>query len=91
MVLADPATRAAIILLTHRSVAEDGLAFDACALALMEPLSAQPPNAPAEAVERYRTAALLRAIFGEQADPADRASIMDRVERIAIADGPAGH
>ena len=91
MVLADPATRAAIIHLTHRSVAEDGLAFDACALALMEPLSAQPPNAPAEAVERYRTAALLRAIFDEQADPADRASIMDRVERIAIADGPAGH
>src|SRR5262249_57226836 len=71
-VLADPATRAAIIHLTHRSVAEDGLAFDACDLALMAPLPARPPRGPEDAVERYRAAALLRAISTEQADPAEQ-------------------
>jgi cyanophycin synthetase len=88
--LTDPATRAAIIHLTHRSVAEDGLAFDACDLALTPPLPAHPPDGPAEAVERYRTAALLRAISGEHADPADPASALVRAERIAIAARTAG-
>jgi len=44
----------------------------------------------AEAVERYRTAALLRAISGEQVDPADRTKALDRAEQIAIADRPFG-
>ena len=90
MILTDPATRVAIIQLTHRSVADDGLAFDACDLALTPLLPAQPPDGPAEAVERYRTAALLRSISGEQADPADRASVLDRAERIASAARTAG-
>ena len=56
----------------------------------MTPLPAQPPDGPPEAVERYRTAALLRGVSSEQADPADRSRVLDRAERIAIAEGPAG-
>jgi hypothetical protein len=90
MVLADPATRAAIIHLTHRSVAEEGLAFDACDLALTAPLPAQPPDGPDDAVERYRAAALLRAVAGEHADPADPAAALERAARFAIVDRGAG-
>jgi len=86
MVLADPATRAAIIHLTHHSVAEEGLAFDACDLALMAPLPARSPDGPDDAVERYRAAALLRAIAGEHADLADQAGALERAERFAIVD-----
>jgi cyanophycin synthetase len=86
LVLADPATRAAIVHLTPGSVAEEGLPFDACDLALMAPLPAQPPQGPAEAVERYRAAAVLRAIAGEHVDPADRAEALERAQRFAIID-----
>jgi cyanophycin synthetase len=90
MVLADPASRAAIIHLTPRSVAEDGLAFDACDLALTTPLPAKAPNGPDDAVERYRAAALLRAIAAEQADPADRMGALERAERLAVAERGVG-
>ena len=56
----------------------------------MTPLPARRPDGPAEAVERYRTAALVRAISGEHADPTDRASVLNHAERIAIADRRAG-
>jgi cyanophycin synthetase len=90
MVIADPATRAAIIHLTHRSLVEEGLAFDACDLALTAPLAAQPPDGPGDAVERYRAAALLRAVAAEHADLADKAGALERAERIAIVDRGAG-
>ena len=56
----------------------------------MAPLPAQPPDGPDDAVERHRAAALLRAVAGEHADPADPAAALERAERLANADRGAG-
>jgi cyanophycin synthetase len=84
LVLADPATRVAVIHLTHRAIAEDGLAFDACDLALLAPVPAQRRDGSGDEVERHRAAALLRSCATEHADPTDRIRLLDRVERAAI-------
>jgi cyanophycin synthetase len=85
LVLADPATRAAVIHLTHRAIAEDGLPFDACDLALLAPFPALRPEGDGEALERHRAAALLRAWAGEHDDLADRGRLLGRVERVAFS------
>ncbi|MCC7274842.1 MAG: acetate--CoA ligase family protein [Alphaproteobacteria bacterium] len=70
-VLNDPATRAAVVCLDRRTIAEDGIGFARCAVALM------PPDAAGAA------AALLAAHADERIDAADRARVAAALDAVA--------
>ena len=56
----------------------------------MTPLPAKPPDGSDDAMQRYRAAALLRAVASEHADPTDQAVALERAERLAAVIRGAG-